>query len=227
MCLHQGIRPAPTVDKHEGLSWNNPERISAASSLARGEAGYEGAQLSRPRGQPMTLASNESVSIIDFVDSLLGGEWPASEEEAAAYLREHGCEVLVAHQARERMVRVGRWRTAQLDLWGTWTSDPRSGTAVRFCVLEASSTRPDVPARVRLPDRGAARALRCAGDRRPEPAQPAQPLVLRPVDGRGGCRQPRAGTNPHPGDDPARENQPSGPIGSRRSGAVDPERLSA
>jgi hypothetical protein len=33
-------------------------------------------------------------------------------------------------------VRVGRWRFAELNLWGTWTTDPANGMAVRFSLLE-------------------------------------------------------------------------------------------
>ncbi|TFD90815.1 hypothetical protein E3T61_09895 [Cryobacterium lactosi] len=90
----------------------------------------------------MMHALNEPSHVIDFVASLLTLDWPVSEEEAVAFLKRLDCDVLVSHQAKERVVRVGRWRYPALNLWGTWTSDPVCGTRLRFFMTHPTPTEP-------------------------------------------------------------------------------------
>ena len=80
--------------------------------------------------------------VFTLVASLLSDSWPVLERDAVTLLEQHSFDVLLAHQSRERSVRIGRWHCPELDVWGAWTTCPPRGIGLSVFLLDTTTEGP-------------------------------------------------------------------------------------
>jgi hypothetical protein len=77
-------------------------------------------------------------NVVDLIGLLTCEKWPVLDVETIELLKRHSCDVLIAHQAKERRIRVGRWHHTTLDLWGTWIAGPADGACLSIILHNES-----------------------------------------------------------------------------------------